>query len=152
MHVSNILNYLVCLGVLPACVLMHYFHSVPIEARRRYQIPWNWSHRWFWANMWVLGIGTGSSRRAVNALNCGAFCFHVCLCFISRSCVFQLNLWHKGCFSISVVFFLIVLDTEHPIVLRYLHAYNPPGVVVLSGNFKAVQWCWEFEVFHKHQR
>ena len=30
--------------------------SVPMEVRGGHQIPWNWSYRWFWAAMWVLGI------------------------------------------------------------------------------------------------
>jgi hypothetical protein len=26
------------------------------EARRRYQIPWNWNHKWLEATLWVLGL------------------------------------------------------------------------------------------------
>lgn len=31
--------------------------------------PWNWSHRWLWATILVLGIEPVSSRRAINVLN-----------------------------------------------------------------------------------
>lgn len=33
---------------LPVCV------SVFVEARRGYQVPWNWNYGWLWAAMWVL--------------------------------------------------------------------------------------------------
>ena len=35
----------------------------------RCQVPWNWIFRQLWAAMWVLGIESGSSGRAVSALN-----------------------------------------------------------------------------------
>lgn len=55
--------------VLSSRVILHYclccsylMCSVPVEARKGYQIPWDWSDRWLWATLWVLGM----------ALNCWA--------------------------------------------------------------------------------
>jgi hypothetical protein len=33
---------------LPACLCVHLLCVVSIEARKGYQIPWNWSYRWCW--------------------------------------------------------------------------------------------------------
>ena len=35
------------------------------EARRGAWMPWNWSSRWLWATMWVLGIEPESPGRAI---------------------------------------------------------------------------------------
>lgn len=43
--------------------------------QRRALDPWNWSSKWLWAAMWVLGAALGSSARTVrevSALNLGA--------------------------------------------------------------------------------
>lgn len=81
------------------CLSVQNFHTVSVEARRRRQILWNWSHNQFWATMWVLGIQTGSSGITVTALICWALSPLV-VCF-------NLIYDRKGVlkFSISVVFF-----------------------------------------------
>lgn len=33
------------------------------------QSAWNWSYRWFWGTVWVLGIEPEFSARATSALN-----------------------------------------------------------------------------------
>lgn len=35
-------------------------------------MPWNWSYQWLWGTQRVLGIGPGSSKRALVSLNCWA--------------------------------------------------------------------------------
>lgn len=51
-------EYTVCIHVciMPVCI-------VPMEARRGYHI-WNWSYRWLWDAVWVLGTKPGSSGQA----------------------------------------------------------------------------------------
>jgi hypothetical protein len=34
--------------------------------------PWNWSYRWLWGAMWLLGIEPRFSGRAASVLNCWA--------------------------------------------------------------------------------
>lgn len=46
-------NYFLWVGML---CLHVYVCLVPIEVRRGLWIPWNWSYRWQWTNMWVRGI------------------------------------------------------------------------------------------------
>lgn len=55
-HVWIFANMYVC--VLYACL-------VPLEARREHLMPWNLSYWQAWASIWVLGIGSGSSARAM---------------------------------------------------------------------------------------
>lgn len=43
--------------------------QVPTEVRRWSQTTWDWSYRWLWATIWVLGIEHGSSTRATSGLN-----------------------------------------------------------------------------------
>ena len=45
---------------------------VPVEAKRRHLISWNWNYRQLWVTMWLLGIELRTSGRAVSALNCWA--------------------------------------------------------------------------------
>lgn len=42
--------------------------SGAVEARRGHQIPENWSFRWLWAWVYVVGIKPGTSGRTVSAL------------------------------------------------------------------------------------
>jgi hypothetical protein len=35
---------------------------------RRHQVPWNWTYRWLWTSMWVLGSEPPSSAKAASAL------------------------------------------------------------------------------------
>jgi hypothetical protein len=51
-----------CFAWMHACACLG-----PTEARGRYWIPWNWSYRWSWASIWVLGTKSGSSGRAAIA-------------------------------------------------------------------------------------
>ena len=44
------------------------------------QILWNWSYRWLWAAMWVLGITPGFSERVLSALT-GVISGALCICF-----------------------------------------------------------------------
>lgn len=39
------------------CIYTPYICWCPLEARKRHQIPWNWSDIWLWAATWVLGAG-----------------------------------------------------------------------------------------------
>lgn len=45
------------------------FLQVPVEAKR---IFWNWSCKWLWIAMWVLGMRLWSSARMSSTLNCWA--------------------------------------------------------------------------------
>lgn len=49
--VDLLLDYFLCLGVLPGCMPMHKVYSVGI--------PWSWNYRQFWATMWVLEMNAG---------------------------------------------------------------------------------------------
>lgn len=42
--------------------------TAPMETKRSCQLPCDWSYRWQWAAMWVLGIKPGSSGKAASAL------------------------------------------------------------------------------------
>lgn len=46
-----------------ACVCMCTW-LVPTEVRKRHQIPWKWSYRWWGAAVGVLGIEPGASEGA----------------------------------------------------------------------------------------
>ena len=54
----------ICMHTVCVCVCL-----VLTEARKGYQISWNWSYRQVWAAIWVLGIEPKSSRKAGSALN-----------------------------------------------------------------------------------
>lgn len=43
--------YFVCIYM---CIYTPYICWCPLEARKRHQIPWNWSGIWLWAATWVL--------------------------------------------------------------------------------------------------
>lgn len=45
-------------------------HRVHIEARRGWQMLWNWTYRKLGATMYVMGINPGSSGKVTNVLNC----------------------------------------------------------------------------------
>lgn len=56
----KILNFNVC-TCLPACMSVHHLCVWdPLETRRGHQIFWNWSYRYLWATLWVLGVEPGS--------------------------------------------------------------------------------------------
>lgn len=62
-HFSSHLCGRFCLHVClctPVCL-------VPGEAGRRHWIPWNWSYKWLFAMMWVLGTKSRFSGRTANA-------------------------------------------------------------------------------------
>lgn len=42
---------------------------MPVEARRGYQIPWNWRYTWLLAALWMLGIELRSPRKVVQDLS-----------------------------------------------------------------------------------
>lgn len=64
---KNFLSFMY-LGVLPAGMPVCCVHTVPTEARRGQQIPWNWSFRWLWTAMWVLEFEGDSSGPPTSAL------------------------------------------------------------------------------------
>lgn len=72
-YVARIRNWSVWACIL-VWVCVDYMHVcdiclVPVKVRAGCQIPWNWSDRWLWATMWVLGIEPGSSTRKPSAFN-----------------------------------------------------------------------------------
>lgn len=54
---------------LSTCMPVHDMFAVPAEARKGYQMPWNWSYRRLLSTMWILGREPGSSKRTANGLN-----------------------------------------------------------------------------------
>lgn len=72
--------YFMCVSVLPVCMLVHYVHAVPSEVRIWDRTSGNWSWRWLWGNMWVLGTEPMSSGRTARSLNCWATCVLVFFC------------------------------------------------------------------------
>lgn len=50
-------------------VCVHHVCQVPMEAGRSCQMLYNWSYRWLYDTVWVLGIESGSCERAVSALS-----------------------------------------------------------------------------------
>lgn len=61
--------FLMCMGVLLACMSVHHVCAVPEEARRGCRRPRNWSRRQLLAVIWVLAFKPRSSERSQNALN-----------------------------------------------------------------------------------
>lgn len=61
------LVYFMYVSVFPACVL----HVSPVlkEVRRDHLIPQNWSYRWSWVTVWVLGTEPRVSARAASSLH-----------------------------------------------------------------------------------
>lgn len=53
---------------LSTCMPTHDMFAVPAEAKKVYQIPWNWSYRWLLNTMWIMGMEPGSSKRTANGL------------------------------------------------------------------------------------
>lgn len=56
--------FLMCGGVCLHVVSVSCTCLAPVAARRGRQIPWNRSHRWLGAALWVLGTETRSFERA----------------------------------------------------------------------------------------
>lgn len=56
-----------CLNCLYGCV--PYMYLILMEARGGYWNLWNWSKRWLWAAIWLLGIKLGISEREASTLN-----------------------------------------------------------------------------------
>ena len=54
------------------CMYSVCVYLVPAEIRKRHQMLGNWSYRWLWATMWVLGVTPRPSARATSTLNCWA--------------------------------------------------------------------------------
>lgn len=48
------------------CVWALHVCLVPMEVRRGYQIPWNWSYRYLWTTTWVMVPKSESSAGATN--------------------------------------------------------------------------------------
>lgn len=46
------------------CTPPHLVYLLSLEGRRKYQILWNWKHRWFWMTMWVVEIELQFSIRS----------------------------------------------------------------------------------------
>lgn len=53
-----------CIKVCAPCACL-----IPLEVRKGYQMPWNRSHKWLWATMWILIIGPGSFVKTRSTLN-----------------------------------------------------------------------------------
>lgn len=54
------------------CLLIGLYHMCVVhkETRNRYWVRWNWSYRWLWPAMWMLGLNEPRpSGRPVSALN-----------------------------------------------------------------------------------
>lgn len=48
--------FVLCMGIFPAFMpVCHVCAWCSRRARRRQQIPCNWSHSWLWASFWLLG-------------------------------------------------------------------------------------------------
>lgn len=60
--------YFMSMGVLPTFVWAPCASQMPTKSRRGCCIPWNWSYRWLWVILWVLGIKLVSLSRATSAL------------------------------------------------------------------------------------
>lgn len=62
-----------CMNVLRACMSVSHLCEVSSEAGRGFQIPWNFSYKWFWATMSLLGAKPRSSGKML--LICHGFIF-----------------------------------------------------------------------------
>ena len=70
---------------------------MPSETRKDcHWTPWYWSHRRLWVTTWVWGFKSGSSGRAVSALNLLTIYpsptfkkFEVCMCMYLCVCTFE---------------------------------------------------------------
>ena len=62
LHVCACLFACMCIWAPSTCL-------VPTEAKRVRKIPWNWSYRWLWATMRVLGTEPRSSGKEARAFN-----------------------------------------------------------------------------------
>lgn len=61
--------YFMHMFVLFTCLFVHLVFAVPVEARRVWQIPWNWSCGELWVAMWGLGIEPESSGKVTSDLH-----------------------------------------------------------------------------------
>lgn len=48
-------HFILCVGILHACMSVHHMCAVPVEGRRGHRISWNCSYKWLWTAMWELG-------------------------------------------------------------------------------------------------
>ena len=55
-------------GCFPACMSVHHKHAGLSEVKGQHWIPRNWSYRWLWATMFILGIEPRSFGRSVSDL------------------------------------------------------------------------------------
>lgn len=92
-HFQFFFKCLFC-GILPASRYMHHTHAWWLRRPERSQIPENWSYRWLWATMYMLGIGPGSSTRAVSALNNWAISLALTMQIIVHFIAYE-DYWHS---------------------------------------------------------
>ena len=59
--------WMLCLHI---CIFATWCTQYPQRPEEGIGFPWNHSHRWLLAIVWVLGLELGSSARVVSALNC----------------------------------------------------------------------------------
>lgn len=59
----------------------------PMEVKRLYQTPWNWSYGWLQTTMWGLQAQLGFSTRATSALSHQTIFLHFLFCNILRQCL-----------------------------------------------------------------
>ena len=55
-------------GCFPACMSVHHKYAGLSEVKGQHWIPRNWSYRWLWATMFILGIEPRSFGRSVSDL------------------------------------------------------------------------------------
>jgi hypothetical protein len=107
----------------PECICVPHVSRGP-------QIPWNWSYRWLWATMWVLGIEPGSYWREACALSHWAI--PPVLLKISFYCLFCFILLFKTGFLCS-----LGCPGTHSIEQAGLKLRNPPSSASLVLGLKA---------------
>lgn len=64
------------MGILSICMSLYYVHAVTTEARRRCQLPWNWSYKQLRATMQMLGIKPGPLQEQSVLLTAELFLQH----------------------------------------------------------------------------
>lgn len=99
---------------------------VPAENGRGHCLPCNWSYRWLYANMWVLGTESKSSTRGTNAFNHWAIflapsytlsdvffiiLYKVCMFLFFYYCFYILSNIGNGIFFIKQLFFKPLLHS-----------------------------------------
>ena len=120
--------YFMCMSGLPVYRYVHYL-CVPVGGRREHWIPWNWSYRWVWAVVWVLGTESGPSARAESTHDSWAISPAPML-FLDHN--FRVNSWHR---------FLPFVVTPQILHLHFaLIYYSLPAILL-------VLWWQYFLVF-----